>query len=357
MRKAVLLLLVIIFLSSPGIAFAEEELPTELPPELFQPPLSPMEHNQAPLSPSDLCVSGIEDTRVTVSWSPCMGATQYSIWVDGNRWGGSVAPGAELKGLQPYTDYTVYVTAVNDAGESSSSPFVDFTTLPSPPGVPVMPEVMNVSDGGAVIQWSPLPAWQYIQTYRIYVDGQPVADVGPQEGTQAVELFDLEPGAHYISIAGINENREGNLSPVSRFVVQAAPAPTGLVVANRSWDCITFSWDEVPGAEEYCLYVDSSLIAETTESSYTVDNLTSETEYGISLSAKLSDGNETAPAAIQASTKIKEEASLEAFMQDTYDYTKCFTPGMVILFAVGGAFAIARAAKYSLERRILFWRL
>lgn len=345
-NKAVLLLLLIIILALPGIALAEEELPTELPPELFQPPISP----------TDVCVSGIGEARVTVSWAPCMGATQYSIWVNGNRWAGSIAPGVEIRGLQPYTDYMIYVTAANNAGESGSSSSVQFTTLPPPPGAPAAPEVIEVSDEGAIIQWHPLPVWQYIQKYRIYVDGQPVADVDPQEGFQAAELVDLEPGSHYVNIAGINENREGCLSPMARFTVQAAPAPTGLAVANRSWDNIILSWDDVPGAEEYCLFVDGVPFATVAGNAYTIGDLEAETGYNIGLSAVLRDGNETATATIQAGTKIKEEPSLEAFMQSTYECANCFTPGMVILFAIGGGFAIAKVAKYTLESRISLWR-
>lgn len=354
MKKATLLLFLIILaftgMAGAAFAFAQEEEPIMIMQEALE-PLVP------PASPAEVYVSGIEETRATVSWSPVSGATQYSVWVNGQRWDGSASPGAEIKGLQPYTDYIVYVTAANDAGEGGASPSAQFTTLPPPPDCPAMPEVLEVWDTGATIQWQPLSVQQHIHQYRIYVDGQPVADIEPKEGLQAAELIDLEPGAHYVSVSGINENREGKLSPAIRFTVQAIPAPSGLVVANRSWEKIILTWDDVPGAEKYNLYTDGLLLTEVTENTFVLDNLTSDTDYEISLSAMHPDGNESAQVTIQARTLVKEDFSLETLMQIVYGYTYDFTPGMIAVFVIGGAFAIARAGKYALERRRIFGRL
>jgi hypothetical protein len=90
-------------------------VPIALAEEPTEPVLMP------PSSPSQVTVSGIQETRATVSWSPVPTATQYTVWVDGQRWSGSNHPGVDITGLQPYMEYTVHVTAANDAGESSSS--------------------------------------------------------------------------------------------------------------------------------------------------------------------------------------------------------------------------------------------
>lgn len=334
-----LFLSVLLFFSFLSCAFAEDVL-------------------TPPLSPSGVTVSGIEDTRVTVSWAPEATANQYTVWIDDQRWAGSSSPGAEISGLQPYTEYTVYVTAANDAGESGTSSIVLFKTLPPVPGAPERPIVTDVSDTKGTIMWQPLPDWQYVQQYRIYVDGQPVADVDQQVGIQAAELTNLDPGVHYVRVSGVNENREGELSTTVKLTVQAVSAPTGFAMANRSHDKLFLVWDPVPGVEEYKLYLGGELLSMVTENSFVLDGLTAETEYDISLVAVFPDGNESAQAAVKVKTTAKATPlSLAELMPAVYDYAPDVMPGMIVVFIIGSAFAIARAGKVAIGRRIMFGRL
>lgn len=306
-----------------------------------------------PASPSEVYVSGIEENRATVSWSPVATATQYTVWVNGQRWAGSSYPGAEITGLQPYTEYSVYVTAANDVGESGPSSLVTFKTLPPVPGVPATPVVSDVTDTTAVVKWQPLPAWQHIQKYRIYVDGKAVADVNPVEGIQQAQLTNLDPGGHTVAVSGINENREGELSPTVSFTIQAVPAPAGLVMANRSADSIWITWDPITGADRYKIYVDGNLVGETNETRYLIQNLETDKEYLVGVSAMLPDGNESARATLAVKTlPLSEPLSLAVLMSTGYKYIPDAMPGIIALFIVGGAFALARMGKYSLSRRL-----
>lgn len=306
-----------------------------------------------PSPPSEVYVSGIEENRATVSWSPVATATQYTVWVNGQRWTGSSYPGAEIRGLQPYTEYSVYVTAANDAGESGPSTMVTFKTLPPVPGAPATPVVSDVTDTTAVVKWQPLPAWQHIQKYRIYVDGKAVADVNPVEGVQQAQLTNLDPGGHTVAVSGINENREGDLSPAVSFTVQAVPAPAGLVMANRSADSVWITWDSVTGADRYKIYVDGNLVGETKETRYLIKNLEADKEYQVGVSAVLPDGNVSAQATLQAKTlPVSEPLDLGKLTAAGYSYFPDALPGIVAVFAIGGAFAIARLGQYSIGRRL-----
>lgn len=310
-----------------------------------------------PSSPAQVTVSGIQETRATVSWSPVPTATQYTVWVNGQRGGGSAYPAAEIDGLEAYTDYTVYVTAANDAGESGYSPTVTFTTLPPKPTAPDRPDVSEVTDTKAVIEWQSLPSWQFIQSYRIYIDGQAVADVDPLEGIQSVELTNLEVGIHYVAISGINENKEGPTSRPAQFTIQAIPAPTGLIIANRSHDRALMTWDAIPGVDRYEVQLDGIPVGEVKESSYLLEGLTGETNYQIGVFAVLSDGNESAMANLDLQTPPQAAGmTLDSVMASTYEYIPDVVPGIIIIFVIGGALKIARAGKLTIGRQFVIRR-
>lgn len=343
-RQMGLCLFLSVFFFFVGLGYALAQEPTSEP-------------TLPPSAPYEVTVSGIKDTCATVSWSPVATAKQYTVWVDGQRWTGSSYPGAEIKGLQPYTEYTVYVTASNDAGESGPSSSVVFRTLPPVPTAPEKPVISEVTDTKTTILWQPIPAWQFIQQYRIYVDGQPVADINPQAGMQAAELTNLEPGIHYVTVSGINENQEGPLSLPAKFTIQTVSAPSGLMIANRCNDRVLLTWDTIPDADKYKVYIDGNLAGETTKNYYLIEGLASDMTYRVSVSGVLGDGNESVQAILDVKTLSEPSpVSIANAMSSAYDYIPDVLPGLVIVFAIGAAFAIARAGKYSLGTRVLFRR-
>lgn len=335
MKKIILPLVFIIF-AIPGIAFAQEPLPAP------------------PASPAEVYVSGIEDTRATVSWSPVQSATQYTVWVNGQRWAGGPSLSADVR-LQPYTDYSVYVTAVNADGESGPSPAVQFKTLPPVPAATDRPEISAMTKSTAVVKWQPLSARQYIQKYRIYVDGQPMADVDPREGIQAAELKNLSAGSHTVSVSGINENREGDPSPAVSFFVQAVSAPTGLMVLNRSTDAIWITWDTVSGADIYRIYVGGLPVGSTKENRFLLEHMDADTEYQIGVSAVMLDGNESVQTILVMETlPVSEPLNIETLKGIATEYTPDIMPEIIAIFVVGAAFAIARMGKFVFSRRLIF---
>ncbi len=332
-----LLVLLFLLLVACGVSRAQEPPPEPLPPA----------------APSEVVVSGIEETRATVAWSPVPTATQYTVWVNGRRWAGSTGPAAELRGLQPYNDYSVYVTAANDAGESGPSVSVNFKTLPPAPTAPQKPEVSEVTDSSALVTWQPLPSWQHIQFYRIYVDGKAVADVTPQEGLQRARLTNLDPGTHAVAVAGVNENREGPPSEPAPFEVRSIPAPAGLALANRSADSIWIVWEPVPGAQEYRLYLNGQPVGETSGTSYRLSGLQAETAYEVGVAAAFPDGNVSGRATLQVQTlPPPERLDLAALTGAGYRYFPDVLPGLVAVFVVGGAFLLARLGQYSIAQRL-----
>lgn len=332
---------VVLLVKLVGTAYAEETAPTT--EGLLNIPPSP---------PSEVTVAGIEDDRANVAWQPVPDATQYTVWVDGTRWTASVGPGATLKGLQAYTEYTVYVTASNSAGESLPSESVSFRTLPPVPDAPAI-SIKAVHSDGAVVEWPALPAWQHVMIYRIYVDGQLVADVEAQDGVQQAELTNLDEGQHYVAVSGVNENREGPVSQSLHFIVRTVNAPASLVLANRGNEWALVSWDRHLDAEKYKVLVNGVLAGETHENSYLLQGLEPGTQYRIGVVAVSDDGVESRPAELDVTTASWGSAggNLDELIASVYGYVPDVMPGIIVVFAIGGALKIARSGKYALGAR------
>lgn len=333
------------------LARAETQPVTVVDPVTISPP-------PPPAAPAEVTVSGVTDTEATISWSPVPYATQYSVWVDGQRWTGSTSPGVTIRGLQPSMTYTVYVTAANESGESGPSSAVSFVTLPPVPTAPERPEVVQVSDTKATVRWQPLPPFQYIHTYRIYVDGQAVADVPAAGGVQSAELTNLDAGEHSVAVSAVNDNREGPLSATARFTVASAPAPAGLRMTNHAADRVWLAWQPVPGAARYLVYLNDGTepVGETTESAYVLCGLTAGTSYDVRLIAELPDGNRTAPASLSVKTAPAAGSITPADLPaELGQYAGQALTMIIILAGIGGAFAVARATRYALLP-YLFWR-
>jgi titin len=68
------------------------------------------------------------------------------------------APGVDLKGLVPETNYFFRLRAVNNAGEGPRSEITGFSTQPSPPvNAPEGITVMDVTSHGLTVVWTPTP--------------------------------------------------------------------------------------------------------------------------------------------------------------------------------------------------------
>lgn len=307
----------------------------------------------APDMPNNISISGITDIGATVSWSPVATASQYSVWVNGARWAGADSPGVEITGLQPNTSYDVYVTAANDGGESGPSSTLSFSTLPPVPTVPPNPTVSNVTGNSALVHWEPLPPWQYIQAYRVYVDGTAVADVTPQAGTQAANLTNLAAGNHVVSVSGINANREGVPSQSTQFTIQAVPSVTGIKMTNHSPDTIWFRWDASPDADKNIIYVDGQPVGETRQTEYVLSGLQAGQSFQVGVVAVMLNGNRSQISTIQLRTlPATATVTKDSFIQAIYSYVPDVFPGLIVIFAVGAAFAVASAARETFKGRL-----
>ncbi|WP_222851010.1 glycosyl hydrolase family 18 protein [Phytoactinopolyspora mesophila] len=87
-----------------------------------------------PDPPTNVTVTGVTPTAVTLSWDPSGGADNYLVYVDGNLRSSPTTPPATIGGLTPETTYQLTVAAENDAGRSDQSAPVTATTPPASAG-------------------------------------------------------------------------------------------------------------------------------------------------------------------------------------------------------------------------------
>lgn len=353
MKELITLIIgVLIYLLASTGVYAETQPVEVVNPITINPPA-------APAAPADIVVSGITDSSATVSWSPSLKATGYSVWVDGTRWTGSDSSGVEVKGLQPDMTYSVCVTASNDGGESGPSNSVTFTMLPPVPTAPPTPTVSDATGNSAVINWEPLQAWQRIIAYRVYVDGVAVADVEPQTGIQAANLTNLSSGNHLVSISGINDNREGPASVPAQFETQVLPPINGLKMTNHSTDTIYLSWDAITNASQYLISSNEQIVGVTSQPRYAVSGLQPNQEYQITVTSVMPDGNQTQAATINAKTlSVVLPYTKDTITQALYGYVPDILPEIIAVFIVGIAFGLARLSKMAIGYKGFFryWR-
>ena len=104
----------------------------------------------------------ITDISGKYFWKTLPGVETYRLGVGSDTYAsnrGEVtvsAPGYELKGLVPETNYFARIKAVSPAGEGPWSDIVGFATLPSPPGnAPEGLDVMDVTSKSLIVVWTP----------------------------------------------------------------------------------------------------------------------------------------------------------------------------------------------------------
>ncbi|MCZ1007342.1 chitinase [Streptomyces lydicus] len=89
---------------------------------------------QAPATPGGLTADAVTSSSVALSWNQVSGATGYTVYRDGTKYGTATGTSATVTGLAPATAYRFQVTATNAAGESARSAEITATTAPSGSG-------------------------------------------------------------------------------------------------------------------------------------------------------------------------------------------------------------------------------
>lgn len=237
-----------------------------------------------PAKPSITSPTGtIANATPTFSWNAVANAVRYDLWVDNRMTGqsevirqqnlttNSFTPAAPL----PNGDYRVWVRAFNPAGEAGNwSNIGDFSILIVEPR-PVAPTLFGPA--GNTFETQPTLAWQAIPNavrYDLWVNndttGQTQVIRQPNLTTTTfTPTSELPRGTYTFWVRGINiDGLPGNWSnPLTfnvtiDFPVPATPTILSPVDGSTTSTHPSFTWELIPGAVSYDLWVDNTMTGE-----------------------------------------------------------------------------------------------
>uniref|UniRef100_A0A669EPF5 Tenascin Cb n=1 Tax=Oreochromis niloticus TaxID=8128 RepID=A0A669EPF5_ORENI len=254
--------------------------------------------------PKDLTVVEVTPETVDVSWENEMRVTEYLITYVPTASGGLEldmrVPGdhkkATIRELEPGVEYLISVYAVLSNKRSVPVTARVATYLPEPEGL----KFKSVRDTSVEVQWDPLDiafdGWNLIFRNTVKEDGEILNSLGRPETT--FEQSGLGPGQEYeVKLEVVKNNKRG--PPASKNVVTMIDGPSQVNVRDVTDTTALVTWFQ-PVAEVDGVTIsygpslnsaDRTLVELTSaDTQYHLGNLTPDTEYEVSLTARRGEG-------------------------------------------------------------------
>jgi hypothetical protein len=236
--------------------------------------------------PSGVSATVTADSHLVLSWNAASGATTYNVYMNGSRidqttgtsydygavaCGKSFSPGVQSVG-SPGNISTVATVTVSSPQCSGGSP--DTT----PPSAPAGLTEYFPSETGFVLGWSPATDNVGVTGYDVYRGGAKIATVAagstvPSLGSLGYVFDSLSCGTTY-QVAVDAFDAAGNTSTKATLDAPTTPcpgsvaAPTGVVATIDSSGKAYLSWNAVPGADGYYLWLNGSRMLEAGGTSF-----------------------------------------------------------------------------------------
>ncbi|XP_043985936.1 fibronectin type III domain-containing protein 7-like [Gambusia affinis] len=216
-----------------------------------------------------------DSSTLMVDFNPKTGATSYVIRVENTngffREDSASSSPAEIKNLNPYTEYQLSIMAVNDAGRSQPSSHVEAKTLLPPPQL----STSSPSNDSIIVTWAPVSD-AVLYTVFMYKFASNTLEKYNTTNTN-LTVTGLDAGSLYVikSLAWDPEGRDGE---ESLYVNQTTrpPTPSSVnvsVVRSNSLAGLAVSWklsQNVYDTVDYHVTSDQNLNCNSTSSSCTL---------------------------------------------------------------------------------------
>lgn len=171
------------------------------------------------------------------------------------------------------------------------------------PEPPVGLTATQTGPGTVLLEWQ--PADDFAATWRIYQDGQLIAEI-PSTQTQYT-VTGLAVGTYTFGVSGVESGgAEGARTEVTVYVADVTPpASPGGLRAQPMQAAVRLWWQPVPDPDldHYRVYQDGQLIGTTTDTTYTVWGLEPDTLYRFGVSAVDQAGNESEQVVVETRTR------------------------------------------------------
>ncbi len=270
-------------------------------------------------APSALKSTNVRATSFTLHWAAPTGGSQgiagYDIFRDGVLAGTSTSRGFVVIGLAPLTACNMTVIAHDGAGNVSPASAVFTvataadTTKPARPAGLVASSITTTS---CALAWTPSTDDVGVTGYDIYRSGVLLGS----SPAPAWALNGLAPDTnHRLTVRAFDAagNRSAaGVALVVRTLANPPSAPSGLIVANLKAASFTLKWPASTGGTGgiagYDVFQEGALAGSTTKRSYAFTGLIPVTEYHLSVAARDTAGNVSAPGAPLAVTTLADTA-------------------------------------------------
>ncbi len=277
-------------------------------------PTNPIIDNEAPTAPINL-VATPSATSIALSWTPStdnVGVAGYTVYLEGDSIETVSETSFTVTELSPGTDYNLTVEAFDADGNKSEKAEIDIPTNPiidnEAPTVPIN-FVAVPSETSIALSWTASTDNEGVAGYTIYLDGDSIETVSETSFT----VTELSPGTDY-NLAVEAFDTAGNKSGKPEITVstktsadETAPTIPANLSAETSETSIMLSWsastDNV-AVTAYIIYLNGDSIETVPETSFTVTDLMSGTEYLFSVEAVDAVGNRSEKASVTQSTII-----------------------------------------------------
>jgi len=188
------------------------------------------------------------------------------------------------------TGTTYQVNQIVNFGSVNTTLYAKWTAIPSQvTGLTILSKTYDSLN----ITWSPINT---ATKYEVYVNGAFKMTVNSNNAT----IDGLTANSIYlISVKGVNGTVAGPAS-IELFAVTSLPTVTGLSLINKTDTSVSLSWNLIPGAEQYEVYLNNALKTTVSSTTTSITGLTANNSYTFSILAtnNITAGNHSVALAV-----------------------------------------------------------
>jgi len=193
-------------------------------------------HSALP-APADLQKTAVDDTSISLSWSPVASATGFNVYRDGAKTTSSPVSATSFTdtGLSPGSTYRYTVAAIDSAGvEGAASNPLEVTTTGTPVVLaPTDLKIESVSDSSVALSWKGPERVAGFDVFRGASSGGPYAKANASLVTD-VSFTDmgLTASTTYFYVVKSVDNAGGRSAPSSEVSATTQTAPACFTATN-----------------------------------------------------------------------------------------------------------------------------
>ncbi|MER5649588.1 fibronectin type III domain-containing protein [Streptosporangium sp. NPDC002524] len=283
-----------------------------------------------PSAPTDLRLTGMTPTSVTVAWDPAYdasGIAGYGVYLNDIKLGEISGLTRTFGSLTSGVTYNVSVDAVDGNGNRSEKTELTVTPIDdtTPPATPVV-RVTDLGPGRITVAWDKPYDQTAVVAYGIYLNG---VKQGADQTAQTKTWTTLTPGAVYtVSVDALdllgNRSLKGTKTVKAQTDTTAPTAPGALSLVTASKTSVTLTWtastDDNVGVTGYGLYLGSLQVAEIPSRVFTYTGLTPGVTYNLGVDSADELGNRSTRQMIQATTLEDLSGAAPPYEYVLYDW-------------------------------------